>query len=98
MSKKENKKIQFANYLKKWGLNRYRFFVNYYVYVYDIDYLSSRTYYIALHNHEITCTHTLIKNMNSVKKIILRDYDQKIDFENFDALKQYTLIRKLSGV
>jgi len=96
---KDSRKIQFENYLNKWGFNKFRFFARYPLHIFDTDYIAAHPNYIAMHgNNEIVCVDTLVKWAKQSTKIYLYCDNNRVEFNNFDELKHYTLIRKLSKI
>lgn len=99
---RSNKRIQFQNYLIKWGLSRFRFFAAYPLYVFDIDYMSANPRIVSCYTNEIVSVDTLIKWAGKSTCIYLycdsSNSNHRMEFNSFDELKQYALIRKLSMI
>lgn len=97
MIRNSKKIIHFENYLKKWGLEGYRFFCidsPNYLYVYDKKAFSCD---VTLFK-EILCFDTFIKRSKYITHIELylgSQHSKPIEFDNTDELKRYALIEKL---
>lgn len=93
MTKRINKQIAFEQYLKKWGMENYRFVMKYSglcIYSKECSTFGSLLF-------EIRSLNTLLKTIKKPSlsvSLVLKSY-QTIEFENFDEFKHYTLVEKL---